>query len=108
MLLSERLGLPACARELATAGLHALERAFPDQGPDQDISMSAGEEDDQGQEDDTDVSMDGEGTSRAGDQRAKRAGRLWGNLFAYALEDAKYEVSAYGLSLFMSNNEGPW
>ena len=98
MLLSERLGLPACAREFATAGLHTLDRAFPEgQGPPPDIGMTAadGSEDEEEGEDgaaapteDADISTGGD----HGRQRASREGQLWDNMFAYALDDGKFEV----------------
>ncbi|KAK9796306.1 hypothetical protein WJX73_000064 [Symbiochloris irregularis] len=90
MLLCEQLGLPSCAREFATAALHAVDRAFPEgQQPDEhDINMASPSGD--GGEDDLvdDAAMRPE---PAAAKRMLRRGRLWGNLFAYALEDGRYE-----------------
>ena len=90
MLLSEQLGLSSCAREFATAGLHALDRAFSDSSnhSQSDINMAATAED--AAEGSTDAQLEGGRSER----RAKREGRLWSNLFAYSLQDGNYEVWA--------------
>ena len=96
MQLCECLGLPACAREFATAALHSVDRAFPDgQRPSEhDITMGSATSDDDG--DDVIIEADDIGHAETlASKRQKRKGRLWGNLFAYALEDCKFEVRAW-------------
>ena len=96
MLLSEGLNLPSCAREFANAGLHALERAFPDSVDPADLTMGAGND---GEDDDIPDAQEA-GAAR---KQAVIGGQLWGNLFTYALADGKYEVGA-GLSSWIQSS----
>lgn len=96
MQLAESLGLTSIAAAFALAALHAVPRAFPDvEGSAQpDISMAA-------EGDDADEHMEHDGEEQEADADAEgggkqaRQGRLWANVFAYALQDGRYEVCLF-------------
>ena len=75
MLLCEQFGLPSCAREFATAALHAVDRAFPEgqEADEPDISMATASGDEDDMADDAVMRPESAAT-----KRMQRRGRLWG------------------------------